>query len=89
MKRSEHAALAAYPQKEKVNKKGTGVYDPNFPRRSAYQRGYEQAEKNIIKHIREQVNRWMPNNPEGDEHINGERVAFRSVLNLLKEMEDE
>lgn len=88
MTRAEEAALKAYPQKEKMNKKGTGIYDPNFQRRDAYQKGYEQAEKDTITRIREYVKQWMPENPEGDEHISGERVAFRSVLVLLKEMQE-
>ena len=41
----------------------------------------------MIDKIRKQVEAWMPDNPEGDEHISGERVAFRSVLHLLDEIE--
>ena len=51
--------------------------------------GYEQAEKDTIAKIRKQVEKWIPDNPEGDEYTSGERVAFRSVLHLLKEMEEE
>ena len=50
MKRSEQAALKAYPEKDALNKKGTGHYDPNYPRRKAYQQGYEQAEKELGWH---------------------------------------
>ena len=51
--------------------------------------GYEQAKKDTIAKIRGQVEKWMPDNPEGDEYTSGERVAFLSVLHLLKEMEEE
>lgn len=54
--------------------------------RHMYEAGYEQAEKDTIAIIREQVERWMPDNLEGDEYINGERMAFRSVLHLLEKM---
>lgn len=56
--------------------------------RNAAKKGYEQAEKNIISHIREQIERWMSKD-NGEEYIKGERTAFNSVLHLLKEMEDE
>lgn len=48
-KRSEEAAMKAYPKKEAWNKNATGHYDPNFPRRKAYLQGYEQAEKDTIE----------------------------------------
>lgn len=48
-KRAEAAAMKAYPQKDALNKKATGHYDANYPRRKAYQQGYEQAEKDTIE----------------------------------------
>ena len=48
-KRAESAAREAYPEKDALNKKATGHYDPNYPRRKAYQQGYEQAEKDMIE----------------------------------------
>lgn len=45
----------------------------------------EAKEKNAIKRIREKVNRLMPDNPEGDEHITGERMAYQKVLDILDE----
>lgn len=42
----------------------------------------------MIDKIRKQIEAWMPDNPEGDEHISGERMAFRSVLHLLDEIEE-
>lgn len=57
-------------------------------KRVGFQQGYEHAEKDIISHIREQIERWMPKD-NGEEHIKGERTAFNSVLHLLKEIEEE
>ena len=76
MTRAEAAALSAY--------------DTNTPAaiRIAYRDGYEQAEKDLINRIRKQVETWMPER-DGDEHTEGERLAFRSVLHLLEELEDE
>lgn len=48
-KKAEEAAITAYPEKDALNKKATGHYDPNYPRRKAYQQGYEQAEKDTIE----------------------------------------
>lgn len=50
--------------------------------------GYEQSEKDLINRIRKQVETWMPEK-DGEEHTEGERLAFRSVLHLLEELEDE
>ena len=66
------------------------AYDTNTPAaiRIAYRDGYEQAEKDLINRICKQVETWMPEK-DGDEHTEGERLAFRSVLHLLEELEDE
>ena len=48
----------------------------------------KELKENIIRKIREQVKRWMPEN-NGEENTHGERTAFNSVLNLLKEIENE
>ena len=58
MYKSEEKALEAYPIKERFNKTGTGIYDPNFPRRKSFIEGYDQGmadtiiafEKEIEKH---------------------------------------
>ena len=82
-KTAEEAAMKVYPYGGGTK----GLICENA--RPIFIKGYEQAEKDIIYRIREQIERWIPDNPEGDEHISGERVAFRSVLNLLNEMEEE
>lgn len=76
MTRAEEAALLAY--------------DTNTPAaiRIAYRDGYEQAEKDLINRIRKQVETWMPEK-DGEEYTDGKRLAFRSVLQLLKGLEDE
>ena len=43
MNKSEQRALELYPIKERHNKNGTGTYDPNYPRRHAYLKGYDDA----------------------------------------------
>ena len=48
----------------------------------------KELKENIIRKIREQVKKWMPEN-NGEENTHGERTAFNSVLNLLKEIENE
>ena len=55
----------------------------------AFKAGAEYERGKIITEIKNQVERWMPDNPEGDEYLSGERVAFRSVLHLLKEKEEQ
>lgn len=84
-KRAEEFANKAYPNYSPDGKTQVDMSAYRF----ACAKGYEQAEKDTIAKIRKQVKRWMPDNPEGDEYTSGERVAFRSVLNLLKEMEEE
>lgn len=43
MNKADELALRAYPVREKTNKKGTGTYDPNLPRRRAYAEGFNRA----------------------------------------------
>lgn len=50
--------------------------------------GVRDGKAQVISRIRNQVKLWMPDNPEGDEYIEGKRLAFRSVLVLLDEMEE-
>lgn len=96
MTRAEVAALKAYPTKieelhysDHIEMNGglTEIDVNRFPR-IYFQKGYEQAEKDLIASIRKQVQTWMPER-DGDEHTEGERLAFRSVLHLLEELEDE
>lgn len=83
-KRSEEAAIKAYPQKEAWNKKATGHYDPNFPRRKAYLQGYEQAEKDIISIIESRIDEIL-----GDAQPNPIlRAELRELIEKIKEDEE-
>ena len=62
--------------------------EKEIARKAAYTSGYEQAEKDTIERIREQVKQWMPEK-DGEENTHGERLAFNSVLHLMEEMEEE
>lgn len=43
MTKAETKALEKYPVKQRLNKKATGEFDSNLPRRKAYIEGYHQA----------------------------------------------
>lgn len=64
-KKAEKAALKAYPEKDCLNKKGTGRYDSNYPRRKAYIQGYEQAEKDMEEKFIQFVHQHYPLNYVG------------------------
>ena len=53
-------ALKAYPVREKFNKKATGTYDPNLPRRKAYMEGFQQAVKIMLGMLTEISNEETP-----------------------------
>lgn len=58
MNRAEEAALKAYPKEEgKVwsSAFGTIEFDKTAPERTAYRKGYEQAEKDIISLIESRI----------------------------------
>ena len=82
----EEAAVQAHIQMEEGGEDMTFL---NTFKAGAEWMAGQQAEKDTIAKIHEQIERGIPDNPEGDEYIFGERVAFRSVLNLLKETEKE
>lgn len=89
-KRAAEAARAAFPYfPSELNTfdHKTVIVDGNAYNRGLYFEGYEQAEKDIIAHIREQVNQWMPEK-DGEEYTDGKRLAFNSVLHLLEEIEN-
>lgn len=46
MSKEEKQALELYPVVERMNKRGTGVYDANLPRRKAWLEGYAIGHKN-------------------------------------------
>lgn len=83
-KRVEEKAMDAWAIYE-YREHPKGLYHTCFV--DGYKEGYEQAEKDTIERIRKQVKQWMPKK-DWDEHTDGERLAFNSVLHLLEEMED-
>ena len=88
-KRAKEAALEAVPVEDDRSIFGFSLESAyTIQRREGFQQGYEKAEKDIISHIREQIEKWIPKD-NGEEHIKGERTAFNSVIHLLKEMEKE
>ena len=94
MTRAKELALAAYPEKDATNKKGTGHYDPNYQRRKAFQQGYVQAEKDIIKRavawLKEHANEYIvdltPTYPDAPVNI---IVGDMCWEDLKKAMEEE
>lgn len=75
-KRAESAAREAYPEKDALNKKATGHYDPNYPRRKAYQQGYEQAEKDTI----ERALSWLKYAQEKHMTLEGTINYFKAIM---------
>ena len=43
----EARALELYPERKRQNKKGTGEYDANLPRRKAYIKGWTDAQPTL------------------------------------------
>ena len=43
----EARALELYPERKRQNKKGTGEYDANLPRRKAYIKGWTDAQSTL------------------------------------------
>ena len=46
-KEIEARALELYPERKRQNKKGTGEYDANLPRRKAYIKGWTDAQPTL------------------------------------------
>lgn len=54
MSKAETKALEKYPVKHRLNKKATGEFDSNLPRRKAYIEGYHQAIVDACEWIKQQ-----------------------------------
>ena len=90
MTRAEEAALKAYPKEDgKVWNSAFGVFefDRNAPQREAFQKGYEQAEKDTI----EIAVKWLE---EHADEYNGSESSFdhmeeEMITDFRKAMEEE
>ena len=89
----EKKALTLYPVREKTNKKGTGTFDPNLPRRRAYQQGYEQAVSDLTARTIDTRRGKYNLIPDGEQTIavyvgdNDERLVFDKPIARLGDWE--
>ena len=90
--RAKQAAIKAYPLPNFSgmieNDASIIAAQSTFKAREYYIEGYDQAEKDIISYIRKTIKLWIPEK-DGEEYTDGKRLAFNSVLHLLKEIEEE
>ena len=83
-KRSEEAALKAYP--ENIKHKNTPLeYDGNTWRRAYYDDGYEQAEQDTI----ERVCKWLEENATYTHPRKGTKTCIINLNALREAMEEE
>ena len=68
----EARALELYPERKRQNKKGTGEYDANLPRRKAYIKGWTDAQSTMSGD-----NPLADNNRLTDDEINELRKEIR------------
>ena len=73
----EARALELYPERKRQNKKGTGEYDANLPRRKAYIKGWTDAQSTMSAD-----SPLADNNRLTDDEIN-ELIAELRKLNKL------
>ena len=59
------------------------------PQLSDFEYGFEQGFSEAIAKMRKEVDKIFPDNDCNDEYIVGERIGYRSVLNILDELEKE
>ena len=70
----EARALELYPERKRQNKKGTGEYDANLPRRKAYIKGWTDAQSTLSGD-----SPLTDNNRLTDDEINELREEFRKI----------
>lgn len=54
----EARALELYPERKRQNKKGTGEYDANLPRRKAYIKGWTDAQPTLPEDSRIETGKY-------------------------------
>ena len=73
----EARALELYPERKRQNKKGTGEYDANLPRRKAYVKGWTDAQSSMSGDCP-----LADNNRLTDDEINELRKELRKLNKL-------
>ena len=73
----EARALELYPERKRQNKKGTGEYDANLPRRKAYIKGWTDAQSTMSGD-----SPLTDNNRLTDDEINELRKELRKLNKL-------
>lgn len=87
-KRAEELALKAYPISPSCLSEKDGDGDRNYPRRLAFIEGYEQAEKDIIEWIDEQLailDKQTLLHPD-DDVFWGQRNAYKQMKDKLNSL---
>ena len=75
----EARALELYPERKRQNKKGTGEYDANLPRRKAYIKGWTDAQSSMSGDCPLTDSPLTDNNRLTDDEINELREEFRKI----------
>ena len=91
-KKSEKAALKAYPKKREGDSRGS--YDSNSLSRAIYKRAYEQAEKELLNRLEEiqaEYKRRMHDAQAKEDYIfaSGLCGATARIIKLLKNDEEQ
>lgn len=91
-KRSEEAALKAYPKRREGDSRGS--YDSSSLSRAIYKQGYEQAEKELLNRLEviEREYKGMSHNAESREnyiYASGLREATTRIIRLVKDDEEQ
>ncbi len=87
----EIKALSEYRIKEKENKKATGTYDANLPRRKAFIEGAEWMQKKMIERLRERKCSYE-NDLDAEPRVYERHIQLCAKLslieNLIQELEE-
>lgn len=91
-KRSEEAALKAYPKRREGDSRGS--YDSSSLSRAIYKQGYEQAEKELLNRLEviEREYKGMSHNAKSQEnyiYASGLCEATARIIKLLKNDEEQ
>ena len=98
-KEIEQVALEEYPVRKCQNKKGSGEYDPNLPRRRAFTRGavwadnnpeskYNLSDTDLVRSILKSIEDTAQRTTTGNVAHNARSIMFlaRNALRYIKEV---